>query len=54
MNETYNLENTLKDLKLTKRNFLLSGRDTQDIDIKIKEIEIRLEKHPIECKSILK
>lgn len=54
MSKKYNLEDTLKNLKLTKRSFLLNGKDTQDIDAKIKEIEIKLEKYILSCNSILK
>ena len=54
MNEKYKLEDILKNLKLTKRSFLLSGKDTNDIDEKIKEIEIKLEKCTVVCKTILK
>ena len=54
MSEKYKLEDILKNLKLTKRSFLLSGKDTKDIDEEIKEIEIKLEKCNIVCKPMLK
>ncbi len=44
------LEDTLKELKLTKRSFVLSGKDTSDIDVKIKEIEEMLSKEIIQLK----
>ena len=33
------LEDKLKELKLTKRSFLLEGKDTEEIDFKIKLVE---------------
>lgn len=33
------LEDKLKELKLTKRSFVLEGKDTKEIDIKIKLVE---------------
>ena len=54
MSEKYNLQDTLKNLKLTKRSFLLNGKDTQDIDMKIKEIEIKINKSTLVCKPVLK
>lgn len=37
-----NLEDELKNLKLTKRSFVLEGKDTESVDIKIKVIENKL------------
>ena len=33
------LEDKLKELKLTKRRFVLEGKDTEEIDFKIKLVE---------------
>lgn len=33
------LEDKLKELKLTKRSFVLEGKDTEEIDFKIKLVE---------------
>lgn len=46
------LENELKNLKLEKRSFLLNGKDTREIDRKIKDIKLQLEKEEIESKSV--
>lgn len=46
MNDKLNLEEKLKDLKLTKRTFVLEGKDTEEIDCKIKLIE-----EEIKCSS---
>lgn len=46
MNNKSALEEKLKDLKLTKRTFVLEGKDTQEIDCKIKLIE-----QEIKCSS---
>ena len=37
------LEDKLKELKLTKRSFVLEGKDTKEIDIKIKLVEQEIE-----------
>lgn len=37
-----NLEDELKNLKLTKRSFLLEGKNTESVDVKIKLIEDKL------------
>ena len=39
MNNISYLEEEIKTLKLTKRDLLLAGRDTKDIDMKIKILE---------------
>ena len=36
------LKDKLKELKLEKRRLLLSGKKTEEVDIKIKEIEIEI------------
>ena len=36
------LEDKLKELKLTKRSFVLEGKDTEEIDFKIKLIEQKI------------
>lgn len=46
MNEKLNLEEKLKDLKLTKRTFVLEGKDTEEIDCKIKLIEQEIKCSP--------
>ncbi|WP_294156078.1 hypothetical protein [uncultured Clostridium sp.] len=46
MNNKSNLEEKLKDLKLTKRSFVLEGKDTEEIDCKIKLVE-----QEIKCNS---
>lgn len=46
MNDKLNLEEKLKDLKLTKRTFVLEGKNTEEIDCKIKLIE-----EEIKCSS---
>lgn len=48
LEEIRDLENILKNLKLRKRSFLLSGKSTEDIDKKIKEIKSRLENNYLE------
>lgn len=42
MEDRCNLEDELKNLKLTKRSYLLEGKNTNSVDIKIKLIEERL------------
>ena len=37
-----NLEDELKNLKLTKRSFVLEGKNTESVDVKIKIIEDKL------------
>lgn len=37
-----NLEDELKNLKLTKRSFVLEGKNTESVDVKIKLIEDKL------------
>lgn len=37
-----NLEDELKNLKLTKRSFVLEGKNTESVDVKIKMIEDKL------------
>lgn len=37
-----NLEDELKNLKLTKRSFVLEGKNTESVDVKIKVIEDKL------------
>ena len=39
MNDISYLESEIKELKLTKRNLLLAGKDTKDIDKKIELLE---------------
>lgn len=46
------LENELKNLKLEKRSFLLNGKDTREIDRKIKDIKLQLEQNEVESKSV--
>ena len=46
MNNKSNLEEKLKDLKLTKRSFVLEGKETEEIDCKIKLVE-----QEIKCNS---
>ncbi|MDU2756733.1 MULTISPECIES: hypothetical protein [Clostridium] len=36
------MKDKLKELKLEKRRLLLSGKRTEEVDIKIKEIEIEI------------
>lgn len=48
MEDRCNLENELKNLKLTKRSYLLEGKNTSSVDIKIKLIEERLKDSNIE------
>ena len=36
------LKDKLKELKLEKRRLLLSGKKTEEVDIKIKDIEIEI------------
>ena len=47
MTKLNKLENQLKELKLQKRNLLLAGKDTEEIDILIKEIEERIKNEKI-------
>lgn len=37
-----NLEDELKNLKLTKRSFVLEGKNTESVDVKIKIVEDKL------------
>ena len=37
-----NLEDELKNLKLTKRSFVLEGKNTESVDVKIRIIEDKL------------
>lgn len=37
-----NLEDELKNLKLTKRSFVLEGKNTESVDVKIKLIEDKI------------
>lgn len=46
------LENELKNLKLEKRSFLLNGKDTREIDRKIRDIKLQLEQEEIKSKSV--
>lgn len=39
------LEDKLKDLKLTKRTFVLEGKDTEEIDYKIRLVEQELKEN---------
>ena len=39
------LEDKLKDLKLTKRTFVLEGKNTEEIDFKIRLVEQELKEN---------
>ena len=47
MTKLNELEDQLKELKLQKRNLLLAGKDTEKLDIMIKEIEEKIKNKKI-------
>lgn len=49
MNNILTLESKLKELKLTKRSFLLEGKSTEEIDVLINEVEEKLKE--INCNT---
>lgn len=46
------LENELKNLKLEKRSFLLNGKDTRELDRRIKELQLQLDNNQIESETV--
>lgn len=46
------LENELKNLKLEKRSFLLNGKDTRELDRRIKELQLQLDNSQIESETV--
>lgn len=46
------LENELKNLKLEKRSFLLNGKDTRELDRKIKDLQLQLDNNQIESQTV--
>lgn len=54
MSDICTLADKLKNLKLEKRSFILEGKDTQDIDIDIKQVECELKSLEMESKPVLK
>lgn len=41
------LKDELKELKLEKRRLVLSGKSTEEVDIKIKDIEIKIKESDV-------
>ena len=54
MNSIYNndIEKQIKELKLEKRSYLLNGKDTRELDRKIKMLQMQLNNDDVQYKTV--